>query len=58
MKTVTSQEVRRAAETAAAVTFTQSQKVDVANAVAQQHYRMRVLQVVVATAELLDSLAG
>lgn len=57
-----SQDIRRAVETEGAFAFSKNQKEDVAHylahstAVAEQHYRIRTTEAVVATAELLDTL--
>ncbi|XP_038575161.1 uncharacterized protein LOC119902857 isoform X1 [Micropterus salmoides] len=59
---IKSQEIRRTVETDAAANFTEEQKASVAHymahstAVANQHYRMKTLDTVVATANLLSSL--
>ncbi|ROJ64733.1 N-lysine methyltransferase KMT5A [Anabarilius grahami] len=60
---IKSQQVRRTVETDAAATFTEEQKASVAHymahstAVANQHYRMKTLDSVVATSNLLSSLS-
>lgn len=63
LPSITSQEIRRTVETDAAANFTEEQKASVAHymahstAVANQHYRMKTLDSVVATANLLSSLS-
>lgn len=62
LPSIKSQQIRRTVETDVAVNFTEEQKASVAQymarstAVANQHYRMKTLDTVVATANLLSSL--
>ncbi|XP_051948594.1 uncharacterized protein LOC127619683 [Xyrauchen texanus] len=62
LPSITSQQIRRTVETDVAANFSEEQKASVAHymahstAVANQHYRMKTLDTVVATSNLLSSL--